>query len=213
MGKTTLAHPWPTPSACALRAVQFTADLMPSDLVGVSVFERGKEPSSSTRPGVRAGAAGRRDQPRQPQDAKRPARSHGGKSRCRWKVRKRACPSPSSSSPRKKPGDQLGTFRPARVAARPLLMRISLGYPDHCRRRRLLLGRRPARNGLTLQPLLTPQELASLQRSVSGGARQRCTLLDYVQGPDRRHPPDAGSSRACRHAPHCAGARAARRRR
>ena len=43
VGKTTLAHALAVSLGLRFARVQFTADLMPSDLVGVSVYERGKE--------------------------------------------------------------------------------------------------------------------------------------------------------------------------
>ena len=43
VGKTTLAHTLAVCLGLKFSRVQFTADLMPSDLVGVSVFERSKE--------------------------------------------------------------------------------------------------------------------------------------------------------------------------
>ena len=43
VGKTTLAHVLAVSLGLSFSRVQFTADLMPSDLVGVSVYERSKE--------------------------------------------------------------------------------------------------------------------------------------------------------------------------
>ena len=43
VGKTTLAHALAVSLGLDFRRVQFTADLMPSDLIGVSVFERSKD--------------------------------------------------------------------------------------------------------------------------------------------------------------------------
>src|SRR3954466_5420764 len=43
VGKTTLAHALSVSLGLKFSRVQFTADLMPSDLVGVSVYERSKE--------------------------------------------------------------------------------------------------------------------------------------------------------------------------
>ena len=43
VGKTTLAHALSVSLGLDFRRVQFTADMMPSDLVGVSVYERSKE--------------------------------------------------------------------------------------------------------------------------------------------------------------------------
>ena len=43
VGKTTLAHALAVSLGLQFSRVQFTADLMPSDLIGVSVYERSKE--------------------------------------------------------------------------------------------------------------------------------------------------------------------------
>ncbi|MBX9835349.1 MAG: AAA family ATPase, partial [Burkholderiaceae bacterium] len=43
VGKTTLAHALSHTFGLQFARVQFTADLMPSDLIGLSVYERGKE--------------------------------------------------------------------------------------------------------------------------------------------------------------------------
>jgi MoxR-like ATPase len=43
VGKTTLAHALSRAFGLHFSRVQFTADLMPSDLSGVSIYERGKE--------------------------------------------------------------------------------------------------------------------------------------------------------------------------
>ena len=42
VGKTTLAHALSRSFGLQFARVQFTADLMPSDLVGISIYERGR---------------------------------------------------------------------------------------------------------------------------------------------------------------------------
>jgi MoxR-like ATPase len=64
VGKTTLAHSLARSLDCSFKRIQFTSDLLPSDIVGISVFNR------------HAGAAvcqyraRRRDQPHDPQNSK-----------------------------------------------------------------------------------------------------------------------------------------------
>src|SRR5579875_3917329 len=41
VGKTTLAHALAATLGLAFQRIQFTSDLLPSDIVGVSVFDRG----------------------------------------------------------------------------------------------------------------------------------------------------------------------------
>src|SRR5262249_5798982 len=43
VGKTTLAHSLARSLACSFKRIQFTSDLLPSDIVGVSMFNRQKQ--------------------------------------------------------------------------------------------------------------------------------------------------------------------------
>ncbi len=85
----------------------------------VDLRARRRKVLCSTRAGVRPGAAGRRDQPRQPQDPERPARSHGGKTG----HRRRRNPPPALAlfcDRHAKPARPARHLRPARIAAGPL---------------------------------------------------------------------------------------------
>jgi MoxR-like ATPase len=144
VGKTTLAHALSRTFGLQFSRVQFTADLMPSDLSGVAIYDRGSRPSCSTRPGLRAGAAGRRDQPRQPQDPERAARGHGRKAGHRRR-RDPPLPSPFFVIATQNPHDQLGTFALPESQLDRFLMRISLGYPDRAAERELLRAPTAAR--------------------------------------------------------------------
>ncbi|GIX23761.1 MAG: hypothetical protein KatS3mg122_0992 [Caldimonas sp.] len=64
VGKTTLAHALAVSLGLRFARVQFTADLMPTDLVGVSIYDRGKEAFVfHPRPRICPSVAGRRNQP------------------------------------------------------------------------------------------------------------------------------------------------------
>ena len=43
VGKTTLAHSLARSLDCSFKRIQFTSDLLPSDIVGVSIFNRQKQ--------------------------------------------------------------------------------------------------------------------------------------------------------------------------
>ena len=40
VGKTTLGHAFARVLGCSFRRIQFTSDLLPSDIIGVSIFHR-----------------------------------------------------------------------------------------------------------------------------------------------------------------------------
>jgi MoxR-like ATPase len=75
LGKTTLAHALAATLGLGFQRVQFTSDLLPSDIVGVSVFDAQARrfefhPGRSSRTSAR-----RRDQPRATAHAERAARA------------------------------------------------------------------------------------------------------------------------------------------
>ena len=130
VGKTTLAHALAVSLGLRFSRVQFTADLMPSDLIGVSVYERSRRGVRlPPRPGVRAGAAGRRDQPRRAEDAERAARGDGGAPGHASRARRARCREPFFVIATQNPTDQLGTYPLPESQLDRFLMCITLGYP------------------------------------------------------------------------------------
>ena len=82
LGKTLFVRTLGRVLGCRFGRIQFTADLMPSDITGAADLrhEDAGVPFPA-RPGLHATAAGRRNQPLAGQDARRPAGSHAGVSR------------------------------------------------------------------------------------------------------------------------------------
>ena len=79
VAKTLLVKTIAAATQLEFRRVQFTPDLMPSDIIGQTIYEqRTGEFRFRPGPGVHQSPPGRRDQPDAAQDAGRPARSHGG---------------------------------------------------------------------------------------------------------------------------------------
>ena len=72
------AHAGPR-AGCHFGRIQFTADLMPSDITGAPIFDmKTQEFRFRPGPGVHPVSAGRRDQPFAGQDPRRPAGDHAG---------------------------------------------------------------------------------------------------------------------------------------
>ena len=78
MGKTTLAQVLAQVLGLQFKRVQFTSDLLPADILGVSIYQPDtKKFRVSSRAGVRATGARRRNQSRDAENAERTARGHG----------------------------------------------------------------------------------------------------------------------------------------
>ena len=77
VGKTTLAQALARSVSCRFHRLQFTSDMLPSDVLGVTIYNaQTRKPSVQARPGVQQFPAGRRNQPHDPEDAIGAARSH-----------------------------------------------------------------------------------------------------------------------------------------
>ena len=104
--------------------IQFTPDLMPADVTGYELFGprrgfAGAEDGFPARAGVRQPGAGRRDQPRRPQDPVGPAGGDGRAARDRGRAdlpARRAVPGGRHAEPDRAGGD----LSAARGPARPL---------------------------------------------------------------------------------------------
>ena len=180
VGKTTLAHALAHTFGLQFSRVQFTADLMPSDLSGVSVYERGKE-SFVFHPGpvftqVLLADEINRASPKT-QSALLEAMEEKQVS---IEGTTRNLPEPFFVIATQNPHDQLGTYALPESQLDRFLMRISLGYPDRAAERLLLAGHDRRDMVDSLQPLLSVPELAALQQQVLA-VHAAEPLLNYVQ--------------------------------
>ncbi|HJV61227.1 MAG TPA: MoxR family ATPase [Albitalea sp.] len=180
VGKTTLAHALAVSLGLRFSRVQFTADLMPSDLIGVAVYERSKE-AFIFHPGPvfaqvlladEINRAGPKTQSALLEAMEEQQVSVEGETR--------ALPRPFFVIATQNPSDQLGTYALPESQLDRFLMCITLGYPDRQSERALLAGqdRREAIQGL--QAVMTPAELLAAQKAVLAVHASEA-LLDYLQ--------------------------------
>jgi MoxR-like ATPase len=180
VGKTTLAHALARTFGLRFSRVQFTADLMPSDLSGVSVYERGQE-KFVFHPGPLFAQVLLADEINRASPKTQSALLEAMEEKqVSIEGETRALPSPFFVIATQNPLDQLGTYALPESQLDRFLMRISLGYPDRAAERQLLLGedRRTLVNALP--SLLSANELSTLQAQVVQVHASEA-LLDYVQ--------------------------------
>ncbi|MDO8280406.1 MAG: AAA family ATPase, partial [Burkholderiaceae bacterium] len=180
VGKTTLAHALSRAFGLRFSRVQFTADLMPGDLLGVSVYERGSE-SFVFHPGPVFAQVLLADEINRASPKTQSALLEAMEEKqVTVEGQTRALPSPFFVIATQNPHDQLGTFALPESQLDRFLMRISLGYPDRAAERDLLRGN-DRRDMLDAQSeVLTPADLQELQRQVLA-VHASDALLDYVQ--------------------------------
>jgi len=180
VGKTTLAHAIAVSLGLSFSRSQFTADLMPSDLIGVSVYERGKEAfvfhAGPVFAHVLLADEINRAGPKTQSALLEAMEEH----QVTVEGQTRALPSPFFVIATQNPTDQIGTYPLPESQLDRFLMCITLGYPDRKSERELLAGgdRREAIG--RLRAVMTPGELVAAQRAVQA-VHASDALLDYLQ--------------------------------
>ena len=180
VGKTTLAHALARTFGLQFSRVQFTSDLMPSDLSGVSIYERGKE-AFVFHPGPIFAQVLLADEINRASPKTQSALLEAMEEKqVTIEGETRALPEPFFVIATQNPMDQVGTYALPESQLDRFLMRISLGYPDRVAERELLSGRDRRSLVDQLPALLSGQELQQLQDQVQT-VHAAGPLLDYVQ--------------------------------
>jgi len=180
VGKTTLAHAIAVSLGLRFSRTQFTADLMPSDLIGVSVYERSKE-GFVFHPGpvfaqVLLADEINRAGPKTQSALLEAMEEH----QVTVEGETRALPTPFFVIATQNPTDQLGTYPLPESQLDRFLMCITLGYPDRQSERELLAGGDRREVIGRLKPVMTPAELLVAQKAVQA-VHASDALLDYLQ--------------------------------
>ena len=180
VGKTTLAHALSRSFGLQFSRVQFTADLMPSDLSGISVYERGSE-SFVFHPGPVFAQVLLADEINRASPRTQSALLEAMEERqVTVEGETRALPQPFFVIATQNPQDQLGTYALPESQLDRFHMRLSLGYPDRAAERALLHGHDRRQMLESLPAVVNPGQLAELQRQVQA-VHVADPVLDYLQ--------------------------------
>lgn len=180
VGKTTLAHALARSIGLSFSRVQFTADLLPSDLLGVSVYERARE-GFVFHPGPvfaqvlladEINRAGPRTQSALLEAMEERQVTVDGESR--------NLPRPFFVLATQNPSEQLGTHPLPESQLDRFALCISLGYPDPTAERQLLKGHDRREQLASLQAVLTPEQWLHHQKEAQN-IHVADDLLDYLQ--------------------------------
>ena len=180
VGKTTLAHALSRSFGLHFSRVQFTADLMPSDLSGVSIYERQKE-SFVFHPGPVFAQVLLADEINRASPKTQSALLEAMEEKqVTVEGETRPLPVPFFVIATQNPQDQLGTYALPESQLDRFHMRISLGYPDREAERELLRSGDRRDMVDNLAAVLTPHDLVELQRQVQAVHASE-PLINYLQ--------------------------------
>lgn len=181
VGKTTLAHALAHVLGLAWRRVQFTSDLLPADIIGVSVFDR-----SSHQFHFRQGPIFTQlllaDEVNRASPRTQSALLEAMEERqVSADVTTYRLPDPFFVVATQNPHEQLGTFSLPESQLDRFLMRVTLGYPDASHERELLRGGERRDLLPQIDPSLTPETVVRIQHAVRS-VYISDAVLDYAQG-------------------------------
>lgn len=180
VGKTTLAQGLAHTFGLAFSRVQFTADLMPSDLTGVSVYDRGRE-AFVFHPGPVFSQILLADEINRASPKSQSALLEAMEEKqVSTEGETRALPEPFFVIATQNPREQLGTHPLPESQLDRFLMRVSLGYPNRQAERALLQNNGHRERIAQLSAILSVAELHAIQQAVLA-VHVSEPLLDYVQ--------------------------------
>jgi len=180
VGKTILAHLLARLLGLQFQRIQFTSDMLPADIVGVSVFDRATG-SFAFHPGPIFAQLILADEVNRATPKAQSALLEAMEERqVTTEGATRPLPSPFFVIATQNPAHQIGTFPLPESQLDRFLMRIELGYPDRDAERELLRGtdRRAMISGI--EPCLNAEMLTALQQSVDA-IHVSDALIDYTQ--------------------------------
>ena len=180
VGKTTLAHALASSLGLGFQRIQFTSDMLPADILGVSVYDRNTGVFQFHPGPVFAQVVLADEVNRATPKAQSALLEAMEEQQVTIDGETRRLPDPFFVIATQNPSHLIGTFPLPESQLDRFLMRIELGYPDTEAERALLQGEDRRDLLAQVRPCMEPKTLLELQRE----AHQVYTstaLLDYVQ--------------------------------
>jgi MoxR-like ATPase len=180
VGKTTLSHVFASTLGLDYQRIQFTSDLLPADILGISIYDRDSS-SFSFHPGPIFSQLILADEVNRATPRAQSALLEAmEESQVTVEGKTRALPEPFFVIATQNPSNQVGTFPLPESQLDRFTMRIKLGYPDKEAERELLKGsdRRQLLKHIT--PTIDSEQLVSMQQQAET-IHVAEALLDYLQ--------------------------------
>ncbi len=180
VGKTTLAHALAQLFGLQFSRIQFTSDLLPADITGVSIFEREKS-QFRFLPGPIFAQLILADEINRATPKTQSALLEAMEEQqvtCEGETRR--LPTPFFVIATQNPTNQIGTFPLPESQLDRFLMRIELGYPNRQAEKQLLQQGSSRQSALQRPPLMTPEDLCGRRREIEQ-IHVSDALIDYVQ--------------------------------
>src|SRR5215468_1064352 len=180
VGKTMLAHALATSLGLGFKRIQFTSDLLPADILGVSIYNRETGGFQFHAGPIFAQVVLADEVNRATPKTQSALLEAMEEHQVTAEGETRRLPEPFFVVATQNPSHQVGTFPLPESQLDRFQMRIELGYPDRDAERALLQGIERRDMIAALEPCLNPGELVELQQNVKR-VHVAPALFDYIQ--------------------------------
>jgi MoxR-like ATPase len=179
VGKTTLAHSLASAIGLSFTRIQFTSDMLPSDILGVTIYDPEKH-AFEFRPGPIFANVVLVDEINRTTPKTQSALLQAMNT-AEVSIDKEtyALPSPFMVIATQNPVDSYGTFPLPQSQLDRFLLRLHMGYPDADHERAILQDNRSANDFSMVKAVLGPGELVAMQAGVRA-VRMDDSLADYI---------------------------------
>lgn len=180
VGKTTLAHALARVVGSDYQRIQFTSDLLPADILGVSIYKRDKD-EFEFHPGPIFSQVILADEVNRATPKTQSALLEGmAEGQVTIESETHILPSPFFVMATQNPLDLVGTYPLPDSQLDRFLLSFSLGYPDPASERELLITEDRARVLDRTTALLSPDDVGALQQDCES-VHVSENLLNYIQ--------------------------------
>jgi len=179
VGKTMLAQALARSLGLAFQRIQFTSDLLPSDIIGVSIFNQAKQEFAFVPGPLFANVVLADEINRATPKTQSALLEAMSEHRVSVERKRYTLPQPFVVLATQNPLEYLGTFPLPESQLDRFLISLRLGYPPHADERDLLLSGGVEEVLEHLQPVITREELVALQERVNA-VRVAEKITDYL---------------------------------
>ena len=180
LGKTVLAHAIAKTLGLSFNRIQFTSDLLPADIIGVSVFRKESGEFEFQQGPIFAQLVLADEVNRATPKAQSALLEGMEEYQVSVDGTTRELPDPFFVVATQNPADQIGTFPLPESQLDRFLMRLELGYPNPANERELIVGEDRRTMLQSLEASMNVENLRALQ-SAASDMHMSDALVDYIQ--------------------------------
>jgi MoxR-like ATPase len=179
VGKTTLAQALAHSFHCSFQRIQFTSDMLPSDVVGISVFNQAEQ-QFEFKPGPIFANIVLADEINRTTPKTQSALLEAmNEAQVTVDAHTHALPQPFMVLATQNPIEHHGTYPLPESQMDRFLIRIRMGYPSRETEKEILRSHADAHSGASVQPVMEASDVLALQQAVAA-VRVEESLLDYA---------------------------------